>query len=64
MRLIDNLAAMTATGGVLCVNNNQEWPQELTPYFYHLTGNDFCRCIRKSDATGSNRHSRSPTRGP
>ena len=41
MRLIDNLAAMTATGGVLCVNNNQEWPQELTPYFYRLTGNGF-----------------------
>ncbi len=39
-RLVDSLAALTAPGGILCLNNNQEWPGELVPHFEKLTGPD------------------------
>lgn len=38
--LLDRLAAMTAPGGILCLNNNQEWPEELAPHFKRLTAPD------------------------
>ena len=37
-RLVESLAALTAPGGILCLNNNQEWPVELVPHFKALTG--------------------------
>ncbi|MCG6858880.1 MAG: hypothetical protein LJE67_12530 [Salaquimonas sp.] len=36
-RLVGSLAAMTALNGILCLNNNQEWPGELVPYYEALT---------------------------
>lgn len=47
MRLVDSLAAMTAPCGLLVINNNQEWPQELAPYFAHLTGLGFASLHRQ-----------------
>lgn len=35
--LVDKLCALTAPGGLLCLNNNQEWPGELMPHFDRLT---------------------------
>lgn len=35
--LVDKLAALTAPDGILCLNNNQEWPGELAPWFAKLT---------------------------
>jgi len=35
--LVEKLVSMTAIGGVLCLNNNQEWPEELAPSFERLT---------------------------
>ena len=35
--LVARLAAITAPDGILCLNNNQEWPAELVPYFTQLT---------------------------
>lgn len=38
--LVDRLAAITGRGGVLCLNNNQEWPEELAPHYRQLTSPD------------------------
>ncbi|GIL01445.1 MAG: hypothetical protein BroJett030_13440 [Alphaproteobacteria bacterium] len=35
--LVARLAELTAPGGILCLNNNQEWPDELVPHFAALT---------------------------
>ena len=37
-RLVEKLAEITAPGGMLCLNNNQEWPGELVPYYRELAG--------------------------
>jgi chemotaxis methyl-accepting protein methylase len=52
-RLVERLAGMTAPGGILCLNNNQEWPQELAPYHDKLTGAGFVSLHKEFATTGS-----------
>jgi chemotaxis methyl-accepting protein methylase len=51
-RLVDSLAAMTAPGGLLVINNNQEWPEELAPFHQRLSGKGFESLHRQIGTAG------------